>query len=220
MERMSALINGEDVTTKEYFATEDPSTGSPLAEVARGRQAEVDAAVTAARAAFDGAWSRTPAAERGRTLRRVAELIRRDREDLALTESRDTGKPLRQARADVDVAARYFEFYGGVIDAFYGETIPVSDEITAYTFHEPFGVTAHIVPWNYPIQISARTVAPALAVGNCCVLKPAEEAPLTALRLGRLCLEAGLPPGALNVVPGYGEEAGAPLAAHPGVDHV
>jgi aldehyde dehydrogenase (NAD+)/betaine-aldehyde dehydrogenase len=110
--------------------------------------------------------------------------------------------------------------YGGTIESFYGETIPLSSELTAYTFREPFGVTAHIVPWNYPIQISARTVAPALAVGNCCVLKPAEEAPLTAQRLGKLCLEAGLPAGALNVVPGLGEEAGAPLAAHPGVDHV
>lgn len=220
MDRLTALIDGKDVDTGDSFVTEDPSTGKPLAEVARCGKAEVDAAVAAARAASEGAWSAMPAAERGRTLKRVAELIRRDREDLALTESRDTGKPLGQARTDVDVAARYFEFYGGTIDAFYGETIPLSDELIAYTLREPFGVTAHIVPWNYPIQVSARTVAPALAVGNCCVLKPAEEAPLTALRLGRMCLEAGLPPGALNVVPGFGEEAGAPLAAHAGVDHV
>lgn len=220
MDRVAALINGKDVETAEYFATEDPSAGKPLAEVARCGKAEIDAAVSAARDAFEGDWPRTAAAERGRALKRVAELIRRDREDLALTESRDTGKPLKQARTDVDVAARYFEFYGGTIDAFYGETIPVSDEITAYTFREPLGVTGHIVPWNYPIQIGARTVAPALAVGNCCVLKPAEEAPLTALRLGKLCLEAGIPAGVLNVVPGFGEEAGGPLAAHPDVDHV
>ena len=220
MERIRALIYGKDVDTPEPFVTEDPSTGEPLAEVARGTEREIDAAVKAARAAFENVWAATAVADRGRVLRKVAELIRRDHDDLALTESRDTGKPLKQARTDVDVAARYFEFYGGTIDAFYGSTIPLSPELTAYTFHEPFGVTAHIVPWNYPIQISARTVAPALAVGNCCVLKPAEEAPLTAVRLGKLCLEAGLPPGALNVVPGLGEEAGGPLAAHPGIDHV
>ena len=220
MERVRALIDGKDVDTTNSFDSEDPSTGEPLAEVARGTEREIDAAVKAARAAFENGWASMTVAERGRILRKVADLIRRDRDDLALTESRDTGKPLKQARTDVDVAARYFEFYGGTIDAFYGSTIPLSPELTAYTFHEPFGVTAHIVPWNYPIQISARTVAPALAVGNCCVLKPAEEAPLTAVRLGKLCLEAGLPAGALNVVPGLGEEAGGPLAAHPGVDHV
>ena len=220
MERVRALIDGEDVDTAATFVSEDPSTGVPLAEVARGTKDEIDAAVKAARGAFEDGWSTTAVADRGRILRKVADLIRRDREDLALIESRDTGKPLKQARTDVDVAARYFEFYGGTIDAFYGSTIPLSPELTAYTFHEPFGVTGHIVPWNYPIQISARTVAPALAVGNCCVLKPAEEAPLTAVRLGKLCLEAGLPPGALNVVPGLGEEAGGPLAAHPGVDHI
>ena len=114
---------------------------------------------------------------------------------------------------DVDVAARYFEFYGGAIDVFYGETLPLSDEILAYTLREPFGVTAHIVPWNYPIQISARTIAPALATGNCCVLKPAEEATLTAVRLGALCLEAGLPAGVFNLVSGTGPVVGEALAA-------
>ncbi|MGH2793120.1 MAG: aldehyde dehydrogenase family protein [Actinomycetota bacterium] len=220
MDRFPAVIDGKDVETAGSFVSEDPSTGEPLAEVARGGAGEIDAAVRAARTASEGAWPATATAERGRILRTIAELIRRDRAELALLESRDTGKPLKQARTDVDVAARYFEFYGGTIDAFYGDTIPLSPELTAYTFHEPFGVTAHIVPWNYPIQISARTIAPALATGNCCVLKPAEEAPLTAIRLAKLSLEAGLPPGALNVVPGFGEEAGAPLAAHPGVDHV
>jgi len=220
MEQTSALIDGKEIATERSFTSFDPSTGEPLAEVARGGKAEIDRAVAAARSAFENGWGRTAPAERGRILRRVADLIRRDREDLALLESRDTGKPLKQARADVDVAARYFEFYGGTIDAFYGQTIPVSDEILAYTLHEPFGVTGHIIPWNYPIQISSRTVAPSLAVGNCCVLKPAEEAPLTALRLGALCLEAGLPPGVLNVVPGLGEEAGAALSGHAGIDHL
>jgi len=220
VERVLALIGGKEVGTERTFPSYDPSTGEVLAEIARCGSAEVDHAVAAARSAAEDGWSRVSAADRGRILRRVAELIRRDAETLALLESRDTGKPLKQAQADVAVAARYFEFYGGTIDAFYGETIPVSDQIFAYTLHEPLGVTGHIVPWNYPIQISARTIAPALATGNCCVLKPAEEASLTAARLGALCMEAGLPPGALNVVPGIGEEAGAALAAHPGIDHL
>src|SRR5205085_1915912 len=120
--------------------------------------------------------------------------------------------PLRQAYADVDVAARYFEFYGGAAEVLYGHTIPLDGPLFAYTLREPYGVTAHITPWNYPIQIGARTTAPALAAGNCCVLKPSEDAPLTALRLGDLALEAGFPAGVLNVVPGIGEEAGAALA--------
>jgi aldehyde dehydrogenase (NAD+)/betaine-aldehyde dehydrogenase len=153
-------------------------------------------------------------------LHRISELLRRDHEELARLESTDTGKPLTQARADATVAARYFEFYANTIESFYGDTIPALAGTFVYTLREPFGVAAAIVPWNYPIQISCRSVAPALATGNCCVLKPAEEAPLTAIRLGELVLEAGLPPGALNVVPGYGEEAGAPLAAHTGIDHL
>jgi aldehyde dehydrogenase (NAD+) len=220
VERVVALIDGKDVPASRTFPTYDPSTGEELAELARCGAEEIDSAVAAARDALENGWSRVSTAERGRVLKRVAELIRRDAADLALLESRDTGKPLKQAKADVDVAARYFEFYGGTIDAFYGETIPVSDQIFAYTLHEPLGVTGHIVPWNYPIQISARTIAPALATGNCCVLKPAEEASLTAARLGALCLEAGLPPGAFNVVPGLGEEAGAALSSHPGIDHL
>jgi len=220
VERILALIGGKDVATSRTFPTYDPSTGEVLAEIARCGVEEIGLAVAAGRSALDDGWSHTSAAERGRVLKRVADLIRRDAGELALLESRDTGKPLRQAKADVDVAARYFEFYGGTIDAFYGDTIPVSDQIFAYTMHEPLGVTGHIVPWNYPIQISSRTVAPALATGNCCVLKPAEEASLTAARLGALCLEAGLPPGALNVVPGLGEEAGAALSSHPGLDHL
>ena len=220
MERVSALIGGKEVSPGRTFPSYDPSTGDVLAEIARCGPEDVDGAVAAARSAFEDGWSRTPPAERGRALRRVAELIRRDADALALLESRDTGKPLKQAQADVTVAARYFEFYGGTIDAFYGDTIPVSDQIFAYTIHEPLGVTGHIVPWNYPIQISARTIAPALAAGNCCVLKPAEEATLTAARLGALCLEAGVPPGAVNIVPGLGEEAGAALASHAGIDHL
>jgi len=218
--RYPALINGDEVHARADFEDVDPSTGEVLAEVARGGPEEVDDAVAAARQALESTWRRTRPPERARILRHIAELMKRDRGQLADLESRDTGKPLRQARADADVAIRYFEFYAGAVEVLYGDTIPVSPDLFVYTLREPFGVTGHIIPWNYPLQIGARTVAPALAAGNCCVLKPAEEAPLTAIHLGRIALEAGLPPGALNVVPGYGEEAGAALAAHPGIDHL
>jgi aldehyde dehydrogenase (NAD+)/betaine-aldehyde dehydrogenase len=218
--RFPVLIAGEEIQGQQTFRDLDPSTGRELAEVGLGGRAEIDAAVAAAREAHERTWRRAKPAERARILRRIAELILRDREMLADLESRDTGKPLRQARADADVAARYFEFYASAVETLYGESIPIAADLFVYTLREPFGVTAHIIPWNYPLQIGARTVAPALAAGNCCVLKPAEEAPLTAIQLGRLALEAGLPPGALNVVPGFGEDAGAALAAHPAIDHL
>jgi len=213
------LIGGEEVHGLPTFADLDPSTGRELAEVARGGPHEIDAAVEAARDALER-WRRTKPAERARILRRISDIIRRDRDLLADLESRDTGKPLRQARADADICARYFEFYASAIETLYGDTIPLDSDLFVYTMREPYGVTGHIIPWNYPLQIGGRTVAPALAAGNCCVLKPAEEAPLTAIQLGRIGLEAGLPPGAFNVVPGFGEEAGAALAAHPGIDHL
>jgi aldehyde dehydrogenase (NAD+)/betaine-aldehyde dehydrogenase len=216
----AALIHGERVATADTIAVLDPSSGRVLAQVARCGAADVDTAVDSAHSALRNGWRRTAPAQRARILHALAELIRRDRDELALLESDDTGKPLRQARADVDVAARYFAFYAGAVEALHGATIPVEGPMFAYTLREPFGVTAHITPWNYPIQIGARTTAPALAAGNCCVLKPSEDAPLTALRLGALALEAGLPPGVLNVVPGYGEEAGAALAAHPRIAHL
>ena len=220
MNSYPALVGGDEVETKESFQDVDPSTGQALAEVARCGAVEVDQAVAAAREVFERTWRRTIPSERARLLRRLADLMRQELASLAEMESRDTGKPLRQARTDAEVAARYFEFYAGTVEAMYGDTIPAVADMLVYTLREPYGVTGHIVPWNYPMQIGARTVAPALAAGNCCVLKPAEEAPLTALRIGQLALEAGLPPGALNVVPGYGEEAGAALAAHPSIDHL
>jgi aldehyde dehydrogenase (NAD+)/betaine-aldehyde dehydrogenase len=215
-----ALIGGEEVNGKAAFEDIDPSTGDVLAEVTRGGAQEIEAAVASARQTLESRWRATPPSERARTLRRISDLLRRDRDLLADLESRDTGKPLRQARTDADIAIRYFDFYASAVEVLYGNTIPVSSDVFVYTLREPHGVTGHIIPWNYPLQIGARTVAPALAAGNCCVLKPAEEAPLTAIHLGRIALEAGLPPGALNVVPGYGEEAGAALAAHPGIDHL
>jgi aldehyde dehydrogenase (NAD+) len=215
----ACLIDGKDVPGTEQIDVLDPSTGRKLAEIPRGGAAEIDAAVVAARAASPG-WRRTSAQQRSAILRRTADLIRRDREQLALLESQDTGKPLTQARTDTDVAARYFEYYANTVEAFFGQTLPDLDGFLAYTRHVPFGVTGHIIPWNYPLQIGARTIAPALAVGNCLVVKPAEDAPLTVTRIARLALEAGLPPGVLNIVPGYGVEAGAALAAHPGIDHL
>jgi aldehyde dehydrogenase (NAD+) len=198
----------------------DPSDGSSLGAIARGGEPEVDAAVAAARSAAEGAWGRTPAAERGRALARLGRLVEARRDELALLEARDVGKPLTQARVDAAALARYLEFYGGAADKLTGETIPYLPGYTVYTLREPHGVTGHIIPWNYPMQIVGRSVAGSLAAGNACVLKPAEEASLTALAFARLAEEAGLPPGALNVVPGLGEEAGAALAAHPGIDHL
>ena len=220
VESYPAIIGGERVNAGRTFEVLDPSTGRPCAEVARCGEAEINQAVEAAREAHENTWRHTTPAERARVLHRIAELLRRDHEELARLESLDTGKPLKQARADATVAARYFEFYANTIESLYGDTISSTGEVFAYTLREPYGVTAHIIPWNYPIQIGSRSVAPALATGNCCVMKPAEEAPLNPIRLGELALEAGLPPGALNIVPGFGEEAGAPLAAHGGIDHL
>jgi acyl-CoA reductase-like NAD-dependent aldehyde dehydrogenase len=197
----------------------DPATGSPLADVAAAGTDDVDDAVAAARAA-QPAWSRLSPRQRGQHLFAVAAVVRAHADDLARTESLDTGKPLAQARVDVDVTAEYFEFYGGFADKFYGETMPLAGDSFALTFREPHGVTGHIIPWNYPLQIGCRTIVPSLMVGNACVVKPAMEAPLSITRLGLLALEAGLPPGVLNVVPGAGSVAGAHLADHDGIDHL
>ena len=198
----------------------NPSDGSELAQIARGTSADIDAAVSAAHNARDGAWGAMPAVERGRVLTRLGQLVLSRVDDLAAIEAADVGKPLTQARADAAALARYCEFYGGAADKVMGETIPYLDGYTVYTLREPHGVTGHIVPWNYPMQIIGRSVGAALAMGNACVLKPAEEACLTALAFAQLAQEAGLPDGALNVVPGLGAEAGAALSGHPGIHHV
>jgi aldehyde dehydrogenase (NAD+) len=198
----------------------NPSDGSALAEIARGQADDIDAAVQAAQAALDGEWGRLAAVDRGRLLQRLGALVLAQADELARLEALDVGKPLRQGRADALALARYLEFYGGAADKVTGETIPFANGFTAFTLREPHGVTGHIVPWNYPMQIIGRSVGAALAMGNACVLKPAEEACLTALAFARLAGEAGFPPGALNVVPGLGEEAGAALSAHPGVAHL
>jgi aldehyde dehydrogenase (NAD+) len=201
----------------------NPSDGTLLAEIARGSAADVDAAAAAARAALgegSGPWGRLTATERGRVLVKMSALVLAQADELARLEALDVGKPLKQGRADAVALARYLEFYGGAADKVLGETIPFANGYTALTLREPHGVTAHIVPWNYPMQIIGRSVGAALAMGNACVLKPAEEACLTALAFARIAEAAGLPPGALNVVPGLGEEAGAALSAHPGVNHI
>ena len=199
---------------------EDPSTGLEVGEIAGGQAADIDAAVAAARGALSGDWGRATAVERGRILTRIGQLVLQRVDDLASIEAMDVGKPLKQARADAVALARYMEFYGGAADKVMGETIPYLEGYTVYTLREPHGVTGHIVPWNYPMQIIGRSVGAALAMGNACVLKPAEEACLTALAFAALAEEAGLPKGALNVVPGLGEVAGAALAGHPGINHV
>ena len=200
--------------------TIDPSTGEILTGIARGDAGDIDQAVAAARTALSGDWGRATAAERGRVLARIGQLVLEHVETLANIEACDVGKPLKQARADAIALARYMEFYGGAADKLTGETIPYLDGYTVYTLREPHGVTGHIVPWNYPMQIIGRSVGAALAAGNACVLKPAEEACLTALAFAELAHRAGLPKGALNVVPGLGEEAGAALSGHAGIDHV
>ena len=199
---------------------ENPSTGAVIGAIARGQAADVDAAVAAAQAARDGDWGRMPAFERGRILARLGAMVAERVEDLARVEACDVGKPLAQARADALALARYMEFYGGAADKLHGETIPFQEGYTVYTLREPHGVTGHIVPWNYPMQIIGRSVGAALATGNACVLKPAEDACLTALAFADMARTAGLPDGALNVVPGLGAEAGAALSAHPGIQHL
>ena len=198
----------------------DPSDGRTLAAIARGQGSDIDAAVAAAQAALDGPWGALSAVERGRLLLKMSAGVLQQVDELARLEALDVGKPLKQGRADAVALARYLEFYGGAADKVHGETIPFANGYTAFTLREPHGVTAHIVPWNYPMQIIGRSVGAALAMGNACVLKPAEEACLTALAFARIAEAAGLPPGALNVVPGLGEEAGAALASHPGVRHI
>lgn len=198
----------------------DPSDGEVIAHIARSGATEVDAAVRAAQAAFDGPWGRMDAASRGEMLARFAALIRREAEQLARIESQDVGKPITQARWDVAGCARYFEYYGGAADKVQGDTIPYRAGFTAMTVWEPHGVTAHIIPWNYPLQMIGRSLAPALAMGNSTILKPAEDASLSGLALADLACEAGFPPGVFNVVTGLGAEAGAALTGHRGVAHV
>ncbi len=198
-----------------------PSTGQVFASVPASGLDDVDKAVKAAREAFDGGpWAKMPAVERGRLLTRLCQLVEKNGSELAALESRDTGKPLRQGRADVVATMRYYEFYGAAADKIHGTTIPFLDGYTALTLREPHGVVAGIIPWNYPLQILARVAGAALAMGNTLVVKPAEDASLTTIRMAELALEAGFPEGVFNVITGYGRDAGAALSAHSLVDYV
>ena len=216
------LIGGRWITpqTGNTIDLINPSDGSALTAIAAGGAADIDAAVAAARSAFDTSWSQTTATDRGRILSKLSALVLEHSAYLAELEALDVGKPLKQAHADAIALARYMEFYGGAADKLHGETLPYQQGYTVYTLREPHGVTGHIVPWNYPMQIIGRSVGAALAMGNACVLKPAEEACLTALAFADLAGKAGLPDGVLNVVPGTGQSAGAALAAHGGIDHL
>ncbi|WP_341367817.1 aldehyde dehydrogenase family protein [Yoonia sp. BS5-3] len=217
---VSHLIGGAWIRGEAPIQVMDPSTSVPISTIARGTAQDIDAAVQAAQDALASDWGRMTARDRGRILTRIGQAVLEHIETLAEVEARDVGKPLTQARADAVALARYMEFYGGSTDKITGETIPYLDGYTVYTLREPHGVTGHIIPWNYPMQIIGRSVGAALAMGNACVLKPAEDACLTALAFAQIALDAGLPPGALNVVTGLGSEAGAALAAHPGIAHM
>lgn len=188
---------------------ENPATGSVYTQISRGTDSDVDAAVQFARSAFTGEWGRWTAIERGRLLCKIGERILAQADEIARIESRDTGKPLHLARKDIAVLARYFEFYGAAADKHHGEIIPYIDGYNVQVIREPLGVTAHIIPWNYPSQMFGRTACPALAAGNAVVLKPSEEACQSVLYITELMHDAGLPKGALNIVTGYGYEAGA-----------
>jgi aldehyde dehydrogenase (NAD+) len=213
-------VGGEDTAARsgKWFETVDPATGEPLAQVARGAAADVDIAVGAARAAQPG-WAALGAAARGRVLAAVADAIAAARDELTRLETLDVGKPLHEAAVDVADAEALFRYYAEVADKIPTDKLTVEGGF-AFTDRVPHGVTGHITPWNYPIQLLARTIAPSLAMGNTCVVKPAEDTPLSTVQVARIATAAGVPAGVLNVVTGFGAEAGAALADHPDVDHL
>ncbi len=219
---LDAVIAGERVRPADgrTFPTFDPASGEVLADVPIAGPEIVATAVESSLDALKGEWRGMLPSARARILLRAAELIRRDAAKLARVESIDSGKPLREARGDVETSARYFEYYAGIADKLQGETIPLGPDYISMTLHEPVGVTGHIIPWNFPLVTTARGVAPALAVGSTTVVKPAEQTPLTALMLADYLHHAGLPRGVYNVVCGPGHETGAALVSHPDVSHV
>ncbi len=197
----------------------DPSDGQPFDEIQRSDAADIDAAVRAARERWP-LWQKVTAAERGRLLMKLSAKVAEHADELAALEQRDCGKPTKQARADALALVRYFEFYAGACDKLHGETIPYLDGYSVLTWREPHGVTGHVIPWNYPMQIFGRSVGGALAAGNVCVVKPSEDACLSLIRVAQLAAEVGFPPGVINIVTGYGHEVGDALARHPGIDHI
>ena len=204
----------------QTIAVVDPSDGQVYDEIQRSNASDIDQAVRAARLGFDSAWSKLGAAERGRLLMRLSQKVTEHAQELSAIEQRDCGKPTKQANADASALARYFEFYAGACDKLHGETIPYLDGYSVLTWREPHGVTGHIVPWNYPMQIFGRSVGGALAAGNVCVVKPAEDACLSLIRVAQLAAEVGFPAGVINIVTGYGHEVGDALVRHSGIDHI
>ena len=217
------FIDGQwvDAESGKTFISPNPSTGESFAEIAEADKADIDKAVTAARKAFEGKWSKVSARDRGRLLYKLAQLIEQNAAELAKLETADNGKPIRESQfVDLPQVAENFEYFAGWSTKIEGETIPVPGKMFNYTLREPVGVCGQIIPWNFPLLMAAWKLAPALAAGNTVVLKPAEQTPVTAMELAKLIQEAGFPDGVVNIVPGYGETAGAALAAHPGINKI
>ncbi|HEX5436916.1 MAG TPA: aldehyde dehydrogenase family protein [Gemmatimonadaceae bacterium] len=217
------VIGGEKVgaASGKTFPVVNPATEEELATVAEGDAADIDRAVASARTTFESdGWRGTSARRRGEMLYRLGELCLEHKDEIARLETLNNGKPLFESRIDIKLTADTLKYYGGWADKLHGETIPVDGPFFNYTLREPLGVVGAIVPWNFPLSLASWKIGPALACGNTVVLKPAEQTPFTALFLAELALEAGLPPGALNCVPGYGPTAGAALVRHPGVDKI
>jgi aldehyde dehydrogenase (NAD+) len=218
------LVNNQwiDSESGKTFPTFNPATGAEIARIAEADAADVDKAVAAARQAFEnGPWRRTSAAERGRLMNRLADLMERDAEEIALMETLDNGMPLSVVRNVIlPLTVAHFRYFAGWADKNHGKTIPISGNYFCYTRHEPVGVVGQITPWNAPLFMYGMKLGPALSMGNTVVLKPAEQTPLTALKIGELLVEAGYPPGVVNILPGYGPTAGAAIANHMGIDKV
>ncbi|MCO8244729.1 MULTISPECIES: aldehyde dehydrogenase family protein [unclassified Haladaptatus] len=220
-ERYPLFIDGEQMppSTDEFISTDDPATGDSFAEIAVADSRDVDRAVTAARTAFES-WRDVAPEKRGRIVHRIGRQIHDSIDELAAIECKDQGKPISQARSDMRGAWRYFEYYSGVADKLEGQSVPVGPDQVDFTLREPYGVSAQVTPWNFPGNLFARGVAPALVAGNTVVIKPAPQTALSTLRLAKLCSEAGLPDGVVNVVTGTGESTGQPLVSHSDVDTI
>jgi betaine-aldehyde dehydrogenase len=221
--RYQLFIDGQfvDAESGKTFNSPNPATGETFAEVAEADKADIDKAVAAARKAFEGKWSKMSARDRGRLLYKLSQLIERDTAQLAELETNDNGKPIKESTyIDIPSVVENFEYFAGWATKIEGETIPVPGQMFNYTLREPVGVCGQIIPWNFPLLMAAWKLAPALAAGNTVVLKPAEQTPVTAMEFAKLVQEAGFPEGVVNVVPGYGETAGAALASHKGIDKI
>lgn len=223
MKRIPMLVNGEWIGdhSVDWIPVKNPSTGKTVAEIVRGTKEHVDLAVGGARKAFESdEWRAFKPFERGQLLLEMASYIRKHAEELSLLECQDVGKPLSQARADIEAAARYFEFYGGAADKVMGDTIPIEDRMLNMNVLEPVGITVHIVPWNYPIQITSRSIAAALATGNAVIVKSAEDTPMTTHKMAEWLHHSYLPKGIFQHITGFGHEVGASLSSHPDIDHI